>query len=334
MSDGDRRIGLLFAGAPSVPKMVDLAIRAEQAGYESVWVAETRMTRDGFTPLAAIGMATERIKLATGIVNVYTRGAVVLAISFATLAEIAPGRTIVGLGPGSPLVLRPQGVEWDRPLRRLREYSETMRPLLRGEPVTYEGDTMRLENAQIEDVLQHEGDAIGHGQDLPQYFGVTGMTAVALAGELADGVIYNSCLGVEYVGRAAEAIEEGAARVGRNAADVDVAMAILSSPDRDSATGKRRAHEFCSLYLSLFPNIARESGVDPELVAATREAFTSGGVEAAQQVLPLEVVNQLCAAGTPEECQDRIDEYREAGVAMPVLIALDGTIDLAVETLR
>ncbi|MFQ5426830.1 MAG: LLM class flavin-dependent oxidoreductase, partial [Gaiellales bacterium] len=152
------RIGLLFAGAPRVPEMVRLARRAEQAGYESVWMAETRMTRDGFTPLAAIGAATERIRLGTGIVNVYTRGAVVLAVSFATLDEIAPGRTIVGLGPGSPLVLGPQGFEWDRPLRRLREYSEVMRPLLRGEPVDYDGDTIRLEGALIEDVLGGEAD--------------------------------------------------------------------------------------------------------------------------------------------------------------------------------
>jgi 5,10-methylenetetrahydromethanopterin reductase len=57
------RIGLMFAGAPAVPEMVRLAARAEEAGYESVWMAETRMTRDGFVPLAAIASATERIKL-------------------------------------------------------------------------------------------------------------------------------------------------------------------------------------------------------------------------------------------------------------------------------
>ena len=110
----DPRIGLLFGGAPRVQGIVELAQRAEGAGFESVWMAETRMTRDGFIPLAAIASATERIKLGTGIVNVYTREAVVMAISFATLAEIAPGRVIVGLGPGSPRVLAPQGVAWSK----------------------------------------------------------------------------------------------------------------------------------------------------------------------------------------------------------------------------
>lgn len=334
MARDDRRIGLLFGGAPRVPEIVELSRRAEQAGFESVWMAETRMTRDGFTPLAAIASATERIKLGTGIVNVYTRGVVVMAISFATLAEIAPGRIIVGLGPGSPLVLAPQGFAWSRPLTRLREYTEVMRPLLRGDDVTFAGETFSLEDARIEDVLTHDTGTIGDDADLPIYLGVTGLKAVELAGELADGVLYNVCLPIEYVTRARQAIERGANRAGRDASHVDISMVILTSADADSGVGKRRAHAFCSLYLSLFPNIAKETGIDPELIHATREAFQERGLEAAQRTLPLDVVELLCAAGTPDECQARIDEYRAAGVGLPVMSALEGSIELAIDTLK
>ena len=152
----DRRIGLMFVGAPRVPEMVALARRAEERRFESVWMAETRMTRDGFVPLAAMAAATSRIRLGTGIVNVYTRGPVVLAISFAALEETAPGRVTVGLGAGSPLVLAPQGVAWEKPVARLREYCEVIRPLLRGEPVTYHGEFVTLTDAQIQDLLAVE----------------------------------------------------------------------------------------------------------------------------------------------------------------------------------
>ena len=121
------RTGLLFLGAPAVPEMVALAQRAERAGYESVWVAETRLTRDAIAPVAAIALGTERLRVATGIVNVYTRNPVLLALTFATLDELAPGRIVMGLGAGSPRVLAPQGVEFDRPLTRLREYCEVIR---------------------------------------------------------------------------------------------------------------------------------------------------------------------------------------------------------------
>jgi len=332
--DEQARIGLMFAGAPAVPEMVRLAKRAEDAGYESVWMAETRMTRDGFVPLAAMAMATETIKLGTGIVNVYTRGAAVMALSFATLAELAPGRTIVGLGAGSPMVLAPQGFVWKRPLGRLREYVEVMRPLLRGEPVTYAGDAVTLVDARIEDVLAEPTQDAHDPDQLPFYLGVTGQKAVELAGEIADGTFYNVCLPTQYVARADGWLATGAARVDRQHASIDVAMAILTSPDRDSATGKARAHEFVSLYLSLFPNIARETGVDEEIVTRTREAFEEGGVAAAVEQMPLEIVDRLCAAGTPDECQAHIDEYRAAGVQLPILIALGDSIELAVDTLR
>lgn len=91
------RCGLLFAGSPSVAEMVDVSRRAESVGFESVWVAETRLTRDGFVPAAAIAQATEHIRVGTGIVNVYTRNPVLLALSFIGLEEIAPGRILMGV---------------------------------------------------------------------------------------------------------------------------------------------------------------------------------------------------------------------------------------------
>ena len=119
----NHRIGLGLLGSPELLKMVELAQLAETHGFESVWVAETRLTRDGITPCAAIAMATTRLKIATGIVNVYTRGAVLTAVSFVSLDEVSQGRIIMGLGTGSPLVLKPQGVAFHKPLTRLRETS-------------------------------------------------------------------------------------------------------------------------------------------------------------------------------------------------------------------
>src|SRR5713226_5730425 len=177
----DNRIGFGFLGAPAVPEMVTLARRAEALGYESVWVAETRFTRDGLVPIAAISQATNTIKVATGIVNVYTRGPVLTAISFASLDELSGGRTIMGLGPGSPLVLSPQGVSFHLPLTRLREYVRVVQDLLAGQAVTFQGETISITGVKLEltPVRPH----------IPLYLGVTGARALALCGEIADGVM-------------------------------------------------------------------------------------------------------------------------------------------------
>src|SRR5581483_5537027 len=219
------RLGFGFLGGPAVPQMMELARRAEELGYKSAWVAETRFTRDGIAPLAAIAAATRTIQVGTGIVNVYTRGPVVTAISFASLDEISGGRTLMGLGPGSPLVLAPQGVAFDKPLTRLREYVQVVEGLLAGEAVTFKGQTVALEGVKLElvPVRAH----------IPLYLGVTGTRALELSGEIADGVLMNAFLPTSYTRRAVAAVARGAARGGKTLADVDLAGCLVVCVDEN-----------------------------------------------------------------------------------------------------
>jgi 5,10-methylenetetrahydromethanopterin reductase len=290
--------------------MVRIAQRAEAAGFESIWVAETRLTRDAFVPMAAIAQATSTIRVASGIVNVYTRNPVVLAISFLGLEELAPGRIVCGLGTGSPTVLAPQGVPFERPLSRLRAYCEVLPALLRGEAVTYEGEGVRLQDARIEDIL-HPQD--GERRAMPLWLGVTGPKALRYAGEAADGVLMNVCLPTEYV-------TSRRALVGH----AEIGMGILVSPHEDGDAGRDRARQFIALYLSAMPNIARETGVE---VDAIRSAFADHGLAAAARRVSDEVVDRLAAAGTPDECRARLDAYRRAGVEVPVLTPVPGAME-------
>ena len=329
----DRRTGLLFVGAPSVPEIVELAKRCEARGFDSVWMAETRMTRDSFVPMAAMAMATERIKVGSGIVNVFTRGPVVIAISFIGLEELAPGRILMGLGTGSPLVLSPQGVAFDKPLTRLREYCEVIPRLIRGEEVTYAGRTIALERAQVEDLLSEQGGLGGPRTRLPLWLGVTGPKALEYAGEVADGVMLNTCLPVDYVRDAVKRIEEGARRAGRKPEEIEIAMANATAPNESSEEGKRIAARFIALYLSLFPNIAKAAQVDERALAGVRQAFEQRGLEAASELVSDELVDRLTVAGTVEECRARLDEYRAAGVELTILAPLERTMDLAIDAL-
>jgi 5,10-methylenetetrahydromethanopterin reductase len=328
-----RRTGLLFVGAPSVPQMVELAKRAEAGGFDSVWVAETRMTRDGFVPLAAIAAATERLRIGTAIVNVYTRNPVVIAISFVALEELAPGRVQLGLGPGSPLVLAAQGHAFERPLNRLREYCTVIARLIRGEEVSYEGEAVHLSGARVEDLLSERSAIGGPRTRLPLWLGVTGPKALEYAGEVADGVIMNVCLSTDYVRDALGRIERGAQRVGRSLDEIEIAMGLATAPHEVSGEGKRAAARFVALYLTMFPNITRVSGVDEAVLTATRRAFEEHGLDAAAEHVGDDLVDRLAVGGTPEECRARLDEYRAAGVQLPIVAPLEGTAELAVETL-
>lgn len=330
-SDDAARTGLLFAGSPALPEMVRLAQRAEEQGFDSVWVAETRMTRDAFTPAAAIAQATERIRIGTGIVNVYTRNPVVLAISFLGLHELGPGRILLGLGTGSPRVLAPQGIPFHKPLTRLREYCDVIPPLMRGETVSYEGSAVNLIDAKIEDVLSSDGEALRAA--MPLYLAATGPKAMKYAGTVADGMLMNVCLSTSYVEAKLELLEAGAREAGRSLDDIEIAMAVLSCPNADEEAGRADARRFIALYLGTMPNIAKETGLPESTINDVANALWDEGLGAATRLVPEEAIDVLAAAGTPEQCRRRLDEYRAAGIDLVVLAPVEGAIAPAIELL-
>ena len=116
-------------------------------------------------------------------------------------------------------------------------------------------------------------------------------------------------------------------------ADIDITGAIVVSVDKDSKAAKDRSRTFIGLYLSLFPNIAQETGLPDDLVSKARAAFHEGGPEAAARHIDDNVVDYLTASGTPEECRSKIAEYRAAGLQEPILFPLDPNVQMAVETL-
>src|SRR5262249_42140689 len=146
-------------------------------------------------------------------------------------------------------------------LTRLKEYAEVIPRLVRGEAVSFEGETVTLAGAQIEDLLSGEGTIGGPRTRIPLWLGVTGPRSMEWAGWVADGFLMNACLPVDYVHRSRDLVARGARRAGRDPAAIETQMAVPTCVMHDSDAAKRGAARFVALYLSLFPNIARETGI-------------------------------------------------------------------------
>ena len=124
----------------ALTELAEVAREAEQLGYTDAWSFEVDGI-DGFTPLAVIGLAT-RMRLGTAIANVYTRGPATLASTAAGLADLAPGRFVLGIGAGSqPIVESWNGGKFSRPATRVRETAQFLRAALAGERVVFKGET-------------------------------------------------------------------------------------------------------------------------------------------------------------------------------------------------
>ena len=308
MSSGVGPLGLGFLGGPDLRSLVELGRLAEECGYESLWHAETRITRDSVTAMTALLLGTERVRVGSAAVNVYTRGPALTAITWAAMAEAAPGRVVLGIGPGSPDPLGQQGHAFDYPVSRLVEFVEAVRAAwTQPPPISYSGRFTRVERLMPE--LQPEVAP-------PVYFCVTGPRAMQAAGATADGVILNAFMPTSYVRSAGEKLDAGAG--GTFAGELGGAMVTAVAPTLGEAA--ERVRPILATYLVFFPNLARETGLDPEFLDRLRRlAAEGGGLQATFSELPDELVARHAVLGPPESCRERLAEYRAAGMHLPIL---------------
>ncbi len=255
-------------------RLLDLAVAAEGAGFDSVWTSDHfqpwRHT-DGHAPnalvwLGAASQATKRVVLGTSVLTPSFRyNPAIVAQAFGTLGVLAPGRVILGVGTGESLNEVPVGVAWPEQserFARLKESVQLIQALWRGERLTIEGEYYRVANATIYD---------RPAEPLPVYIAASGPAAARLAGRIADGLICTSGKGAElYTDVLLPGVVEGAEKAGRDLSTFGrmIEMKVSFDTDRD------RAFEDTKVWAALALSGEQKMGIHDalEMEAAAREA--------------------------------------------------------------
>jgi 5,10-methylenetetrahydromethanopterin reductase len=314
-------VALYLQDAHPIDEAIEHVRRAEAAGFDAVWQADSRLVRDAVVPMAAFAATTDRIRVGSGVVDCWTRNPARLAATFSTLDDLAPGRIVLGIGAWwDPLAAR-VGVQRHRPLTVMREVVESVRALLGNQTVTYHGEYVHLDGVELDYVHQER-----RPKHVPIYIGATGPRMLELSGEIADGVVLNYLVSPAYNHRAMEHLAEGAARAGRTVADLDRPQLVVCSLDDDRASALDAARLLVTQYLGQQPHIMKASGVPQELLDDIAGVLTwpatHDEVVAASRYVPDEVVQMICAAGTADECRAKVAEYVAAGCTTPILYPL------------
>jgi len=330
MSGGNGRVALYLQDKHPVRDGMDYVRYAEQRGFEAVWQAESRLVREATIPLAAFAAVTERIKVGTGVINLWTRNVGLMAATFVTLDDLAPGRVLLGIGAWWEPLASKVGVDRRKPLQAMREVVEVVRRLIRMERVTFHGEFVNVTDIEID---------IVHGnrlpRDVPIYIGATGMKMMELAGEIADGVLLNYLVGPKYNAEAMVALAAGAARGGRRVGDIDRPQLVVCSLDEDREAALDRARELVTQYLGQQPHIMKASGVDQSLLDEIGRVLTWPAgpeeIHKAMRLVPDEVVQMITASGTPDECRAKVREYVAAGCTCPILYPLGDDVPAMID---
>jgi 5,10-methylenetetrahydromethanopterin reductase len=322
------RIGICFLDRPDVQRQISGAKLAESLGYESVWVCETRLVRDAFTVLGAIASQTKTIRLGTGVVNSWTRGPALMAVTYATLDELAPGRNILGIGAYWDPLAYNQGIDRSHPVKQLREYVDVFRRLMALEHFTFEGDMVK-----VRDIALDLGEGRPHDPiHIPVYIGATGSLMLQSAGEYAEGVLLNAMMSTDYTRMAVEHIRTGAERAGRKLSDLEFPQLISTAMDSDGDKAREAARKLVTMYLGQQPHIAKASGLSDDLLQRIHDTMggwppREGGIEAAMKLVDDSIVTRFVVAGTPDECLELARAYVDAGATylIPMVVTSETT---------
>jgi len=327
----DYPVALYLQDAHDIREGIDIVRRAEEKGFTAVWQADSRLVRDAVVPMAAFAASTGRIKVGSGVVDIWTRNPARLASTFSTLDDLAPGRVLCGLGAWWDPLATKVGIDRTKPLRVMREVVDAMRRLLANETVTLQGHHVHLDGVELDYVYQER-----RAKDVPIYVGATGMQMMELAGEIADGVVLNYLVDPAYNAGAMAALSRGAARAGRTVEDLDRPQLVVCSIDRDRTAALDGARLLVTQYLGQQPHLMKASGVPQELLDEIHGVLTWPAtheqVVAASALVPDDVVQRCTASGEPEEVLAKVGEYVAAGCTCPILYPLGPDVDLMLDT--
>ena len=321
-------MGITVPYADHLPRemLVGYVQEADRLGYDTVWVAEA-YGWDGFSIVTQLACATQRIKLATGIVNVFSRSPALIAQTAASIDLISNGRFVLGLGTsGHQVVEGWHGVKFERGIRRLRETIDIVRMVLRREKLVYDGEIFKL--AMGLRIITHPVR-----DTIPIYLATLTPSGVSLAGEKADGWLPVHFSPTHYESVIKPELQRGADRASRPVTDCSVCafgVPIIVTTDRKAGRDAARPH--IALYVggmgsrekNYYNQLFRRYGFEEE-AKRVQDLYLDRRKEEAMAALTDQMIDAVTVIGSVEECRERLAEYERVGVdEMAVAISTPG----------
>jgi probable F420-dependent oxidoreductase len=310
MSEAASRWGLTVPiPGLSLPQHERAIRAAEASGYTDVWSGETQQT-DGFTPLALAAAWTEKLRLGTGVVGVFQRGPALLAMETSALADATSGRFALGIGSSSNVIVeRWNGIPFERPLSKVSETIDYLRPVLAGE--RGEGG-FRLDRPPAEPV--------------PIIVAALRGKMLAMAAEKADGAFTNF-LPLSGLGKVTEPLADAPA-------GFELLCRFFCIPGPREAVEPIARFMFASyatvpVYERFFRWLGHGEQID-EMV----EAWNAKDRERALAAVPWDLVEEIFILGEPDAMRARLNEFVAGGITLPILTPITGSPDSAVELIE
>ncbi len=287
----------------SLPGQREIITALPDLGYTDAWSSELSGI-DAFTPLVLASQWTDQIRFGTAIAAIYTRGPALLAMTAATLADLAPGRFVMGIGTSTPVVVEQwNDVPFEAPYQRSRDTLRFLKAALTGDKVTEQYETFKVSGFRLERPPAVT-PALALAALRPQM--------VRLAADEAGAAITN-WLSPADVPKVRAAAGPGCELIAR--------IFVLPTTDVDLARtiGRRLVTAYLTVpaYAAFHDWLGRG-----DLLRPMQQKWAAGDRRGASAAIPDEVVDDLVIHGDLATCRDRVDAYRAAGLDTPVIAVI------------
>jgi F420-dependent oxidoreductase-like protein len=302
------RTGCFVSTGRSLDHAVARVKLAESLGYDSAFVTHIA-GRDSLTVVTAYTLATERIRVGTGVVPIYTRTPATMAQTAATIDELSAGRLTLGLGVSHRAVVEGwHGQTIDHPVDEMREYVGIVRAILRGEaPAPGQKWQTAFRLAGLEP-----------RPGIPLFIAALSPAMLRLAGEVGDGVMLWLC-NPSYIREVVvPAVREGREQAGRTLDDFEIVAAVPGAltDDRGGAYDAIRGELLTYFSLPFYRTMLERSGYREDIAAFDG---AQGDATAMRSAISDRFLDALTAVGDEDAVRAGVERYRDAGVSLPCL---------------
>ena len=298
------RLSYSLGSLLTVEQVLSCSRKLNEFKPDTIWIPET-WGMENFSMLSMASKENNFSKIGSSIVNIYSRSPSLIAMGAATIDTISNKRLVLGLGTSSqPLVEDFHGDKFERPLKRMKECVEIIRLILSGKTINYSGEIFSLKNFSL--LIKPPRDTI------PIYLAAVNQKMVELTWKIADGVIF-------YL-RPKSEIKSTLASM-RSEKKIDVSLQIITCVNEDSEKAIVRAKKTLAFYVSV-GKIYREFLASNGFENETRnifEEYEKNGLQNNHELVPESMINELCIAGTQDECRTQLKQFRETGIDLPII---------------
>ncbi len=298
------RIGCSLGSLLSINNVLECSEIISKTNVDTIWVPET-WGMENFSMLSAVSNKTNKQKIGSSIINIYSRSPATIAMGAATVDVLSEGRLILGLGTSSlPIVEDFHGGKFESPLQRMKEYVEIIRLVLSGKLVNYKGEIFNLKNFTL--LIKPKRKSI------PIYLAAINQKMVNLAWNVGDGVIF-------YL-RPINEMKNTISKM-QSKKKIDVTCQIITSVSEDSDDAIKRAKKTLAFYVSvgkIYRDFLAKNGFKNE-TESVYEEYKKTGFKINHELITDSMLKSLVIAGTSEECKKQLLNFRNTGIDLPIM---------------